>query len=444
MIAPEWASAPRRAELRLLFVVHQFLPRHRAGTELYTYYLAREMVARGHQVCLYFTEIYPDRPQYQIRRGMYEGLPFIEVVHSHYFPSFRHTYRDETMEEIFEQVLEETKPDLVHFQHLYLHSVGYVEVARRHQLPIVYTLHEYILMCLRGGQLLLPDLSLCSGPENTACARCAHMYPPPGADEPAPSDGTTDPYIPAVALRTREIAEQLESVDLFISPSAFLRDRFVGQGMIEPERILFSDNGFPAELFENVQREEEERWPRGALRFGFVGTIGEAKGLHLLVEAFRGLDNSRATCQAHGDLGMFPDYKERLEAQPGFERIHWAGPFDHSRIGEVLAGIDVLIVPSLWYENSPLTIHEAFLAEVPVLTVDRGGMAELVEDGRNGLHFRMGDAEDLQRKMRRFLEEPELLAHLRRGFPRLKTISEDAETMEGRYRQLLRGEIPTA
>lgn len=435
--------APRKTVLRILFVVHQFLPKHRAGTELYTYYLAKEMVARGHQVCLYFTEIYPEEPQYTLRRGSYDGLPFIEVAHSHYFPNFRHSYRDENMEEIFDQVLEETRPDLVHFQHLYLHSIGYIDVARKRQLPIVYTLHEYILMCLRGGQLLLPDLTLCDGPEDTACALCARMYPPPDDSEQDRTDTNADPYVSAVTARNREIRSRLAKVDLFISPSAFLRQRFIDEGLISPEKIIHSDNGFPANLFAGIKRQTSPPPPGQELRFGFVGTISESKGLHLLVEAFAGIDHSRASCQAHGDLGMFPDYKLRLESQPGFEHITWAGPFEHSRIGEILAGIDVLIVPSLWFENSPLTIHEAFLAGVPVLTVDRGGMAELVEDGRNGVHFKMGDVADLRSKMRQFLDEPELLEHLRAGFPKLKTISEDAETMDQRYLQLLHGSTPT-
>ena len=106
-------------------------------------------------------------------------------------------------------------------------------------------------------------------------------------------------------------------------------------------------------------------------------------------------------------------------------------------IGSVLAKIDVLVIPSLWYENSPLTIHEAYLAGIPVIVTDNGGMAELVSDGLSGLHFRRGDVADLRAKIQRFLDEPELHGRLVRGIPAVKTIADDAATMEGRYRKLL-------
>ena len=94
------------------------------------------------------------------------------------------------------------------------------------------------------------------------------------------------------------------------------------------------------------------------------------------------------------------------------------------------------MIPSLWYENSPLTIHEAYLAGLPVIATDHGGMAELVDDGVSGLHFRRGDADDLRAKISQFLDDPALLDRLRRGFPAVKTIAEDAEVMESRYSSL--------
>ena len=460
---PAIAQQPKSFALRILYVVHQFLPRHRAGTELYTFYLAREMVRRGHAVAVYATEIHSDQEQYGLRRGSYEGIPLFEVVHNHIFPTFRHTYRDKVMEQHFEAILEETRPDLVHFQHLHLHSIGYIDLVAKRSIPMVYTLHEYILMCPRMGQLLRPGLEICPGPEPRACARCAEGLAPPGPEdvpleEPPRSgwdrlkdwfqgEGSSaqdwrgdfvqpgdDPRLGAVIRRRQALARRLPKVDLFISPSAFLRQRFIDEGWIDADRIIHSDNGFPVELFDTVETAEGAQEQK--IRFGFVGTIADFKGVHLLVEAFHTLEEPGVSCQIHGDLEVFPDYKERLLAMEGASAVEFRGPFEHKEIGRILSGIDVLIVPSLWFENSPLTIHEAFLAGVPVLTVDQGGMAELVEDGRNGLHFRMGDVDDLRQKIQRLCREPGLLEELRR-FPRLKTIAEDGETMEGRYRELL-------
>jgi glycosyltransferase involved in cell wall biosynthesis len=469
--------------VNVLFVVHQFLPRHAAGTEIYTYHLMKELQRRGHEVTLFTTEFYGDRAQYELERKDYDGLPVWEAVHNHYFPSFEHSYVDPDMERLFEQVLAEVQPELVHFQHLHLHSLGYVDIAKRHGLPIVYTLHEYILMCLRGGQLLRPNFEICEGPDLAKCAECATMYPEPGqppvpppskaemlvksklpgplrkvagklrgmlggkSAAPAPQEqaaGDVEPkkpsYRDAVEARLRFIKERMAKVDLFVSPSEFLRQRFIANGFIKPERILFSDNGFFVEPFANVQR--HERIP-GKLRVGFVGTIAEYKGVHLIVEAFQGIDDPDISCEIWGDLKTFPDYEQRLLGMDKPDTLEFKGRFDNSKIAEVLAKFDVLIVPSLWFENSPLTIHEAYLAGIPVLTADRGGMAELVEPDVTGLHFKMGDSADMREQILRLHREEGLLERLSQRFPHIKTIAEDTELVEGRYRSLLDGKLPT-
>jgi glycosyltransferase involved in cell wall biosynthesis len=105
-------------------------------------------------------------------------------------------------------------------------------------------------------------------------------------------------------------------------------------------------------------------------------------------------------------------------------------------VGEILAGLDMVVVPSIWYENSPLTIQEAFIARVPVITANEGGMAELVRDGIDGLHFRLGDAADLRRKLRYVATHPDVLERLRDGIPAVPGIEAHAATLLGRYRTL--------
>jgi hypothetical protein len=116
--------------------------------------------------------------------------------------------------------------------------------------------------------------------------------------------------------------------------------------------------------------------------------------------------------------------------------VRFHGRFDNARVADVYAGIDVLLVPSLWWENSPITIHEAYLTKTPVVASGIGGMKELVRDGIDGLHVRPGDDEDLAAKMRRFLDEPDLLQRLARDLPEVKTIEDDAAATEFRYRAL--------
>src|SRR5690606_22752750 len=92
--------------------------------------------------------------------------------------------------------------------------------------------------------------------------------------------------------------------------------------------------------------------------------------------------------------------------------------------------------PSLWFENSPLTIHEAFQGGVPVVVTDLGGMAELLRDG-GGLLFRRGDPADLARVLARLADEPSLFHSLRASIPPVKSIETNAGEMDAIYRELL-------
>lgn len=117
--------------------------------------------------------------------------------------------------------------------------------------------------------------------------------------------------------------------------------------------------------------------------------------------------------------------------------MSFRGRFDNSRLSEIYREIDVLVVPSTWYENSPITIHEAFLLHTPLVVSDIGGMAELVTDGEDGLHFRVGDPVDLAEKLGRFVDDPDLATRLGEAAPPIKTLAEDAREMEERYRALI-------
>lgn len=423
--------------LTILFVIHQFLPKHVAGSEVYTFWLARSLQALGHRVVIFSTEAYAGQSTAIVRRHVHDGLPVWEAVHNNAFADFERFSFDRQKEAQFQHVLLHERPDVVHVQHLHQHSLGYVDIAKDHGLPVVYTLHEFLLICARFGWLVRPGWHLCEGPEPAECARCAATWLPAPSTPPPPG---VDPYAAAIAARLQAVSTMLAKVDLCISPSAFLRDRFVQTGFVAAERIIHSQNGMATAAHHRVARPPN---PTGRLRIGYVGTIGEWKGVHLLVEACNGLPAEAIECQIWGVLIYFPEYVERLRRLASGPHIALRGPFDNARIGEILAGIDVLVVPSLWYENSPVTIQEANLAGVPVVTTDRGGMQEHVLEGRNGLHFRLGDAADLRRTLQRLLDEPGLLASLD-DFPPVKDIATDATEMVARYRRVLHGTPPHA
>ena len=470
-IATWRASKPQRERkapgerLRILTVIHDFLPKHAAGTEIYAYHLAKRLATR-HDVHLLFCEARHDRPRYEVSHGAYDGLPFTEVVHNYHWENFEETYRDPNMDAIFARVLEDFSPDVVHIQHLHYFSIDFIRLAKAFGASVVYTLHEFMLMCARGGQLLREDMEICRLPVPEKCADCIRhrrlgedygqgksssvlgrlaQYVPQGLRDAF--EHFTPPAVPkildakwrgiyaaAAARRLECLKSRMAEVDLFISPSAFLRDRFIESGMIAPDRIVHSDNGFFVEPFRGTAHRPSE-----ILRFGFVGTIAEYKGVHVLVEAFEEIREPGVELEIWGDVEVFQEYKARLLGLVRNPAIKLKGRFENSKIAEVLAGLDVLVVPSLWYENSPLTIHEAWLAGLPVIASNIGGMAELVVHGVNGLHFKVGDAADLRAKIRELIADRSLVARLGRSPGPVKTIDENALEIEGIYRDVLTG-----
>jgi len=407
--------------MRILYVVHQFLPKNVAGTEVYTHRLIRQM-QRDHDVHLLFAEIDPQRPQYARDEGSFDGIPFTRMAFHYRLDRFEETYRNAASEQVFLGVLDRFRPDLVHLQHLQAFGVGLPVLARARAVPVVYTLHEYAALCAAGGQMILPDLVRCDGPGPHPCGECIER-------QPLPLEPAADP--PAAARRRAEaFLDMARSVSLFLSPSRFLRDVFVANGF-PADRFLATDNGFDVTPFSGFTHRPSE-----ALRFGYVGAMVPYKGVHLLVDAFEGMEEEGWELHVHG--GVRPDsplapYQEEIRRRARDPRIRVHGAFHPDRVAQVYEHLDVLVVPSLWVENSPLTIHEAFVCGIPVITSDLGGMAELVEHGTSGLLFAPGDVGALRDAARSLIRDRDLVERLRRGIPRVKTMPEHAREMNGIY-----------
>jgi len=460
-----------RTDLHVLFVVHGFPPDTWAGTEIYTYNLAKELERRGHRVTVLHrvpaeASVDGGGPEdFHVEEGEFQGLRVLRWTHRLAHRNLRESYQHERAEAVFAEVLGDVRPDLVHFQHLIHSSAGLVHVAKARGLPTVVHCHDYWALCARV-QLIRPDGTRCEGNQGAGCFLCVKerwpslIAPLAGLGSAAGSmlsrlERELEPgQGPLAGFRSRlegfsDLAARHDFVtgayaaaDLRVSPSRFLRAKYLESGAFDPHSFLFSDNGMRTDHVEALAKVPDER---GRVRFGFVGSLVWYKGGEVMVRAMAELDPARAVLNVYGgfDPDADPHHAELARLAEGLP-VEFKGRFDNARLSEVYAEIDVLVVPSTWFENSPITIHEAFLTGTPVLASDIGGMAEFVRDGVEGLQFRVGDAGDLAAKMRRLVEEPGLLEELGRDLPRVKTIAENAEELEFRYRGLLCRERPGA
>ncbi len=340
------------------------------------------------------------------------------------------------MARVFEQVLDRVRPDVVHVQGLQFVGGTSTLAAAAARAPVVLmTLHEYWWLCSRAGLMFDLEGNACETAPPERCAYCVDIYP---IDRERWSDeacggshaelGDRRWFARAIEGRARDMAAAVAHVDRFVAPSRFLAERFLASGFPR-EKVVVADYGFPRP---ETPPARAPRAPDAPLRAGYVGTLSDYKGVEVFARAVErcGLGPDRLVATIHGHLDWFPDVAERLRAiADRTPALTLAGPFAQEEREAVFAGFDVLVVPSLWWENSPLTIHEAYQRGVPVLTSDRGGMAELAGLG-GGLVFPPGDDAALAARLVELADDPARVEALRAAIPPVRDITEDVALVE--------------
>ncbi|HLM45065.1 MAG TPA: glycosyltransferase, partial [Myxococcaceae bacterium] len=360
--------------MRILQVIHGYPMRFNAGSEVYTQALSQGLADR-HEVRVFTRHEDPFAPDYSV---LHERDPDDERIGLHLvnMPNSRDRYRHEGVDQRFAELLEQFRPHVVHVGHLNHLSTSLVEQAAAREVPLVFTLHDYWLMCPRGQFMQMHpedpnDLwAACEGQQDRKCAaRCYARYFS-GAPEEREQDVAH--WADWVHRRMAHVRRMAERVDLFIAPSRYLLERFREGFGLPASRLRYLDYGFDLDRLENRARQPERDFV-----FGYIGTHIPAKGIHQLLEAF-GQVRGQARLRIYGrHRGANTDSLQALaRALPGdaASRVEWLPEYRNPDIvRDVFNHVDAIVVPSIWAENSPLVIHEALQARVPVITADAGG-----------------------------------------------------------------------
>jgi glycosyltransferase involved in cell wall biosynthesis len=434
--------------LKVLFTTHQFFPESRAGVEIVTLGLARELKARGHEpfvLAAKRTVPHSDLLPGETDDYVFEGIPVRRIGRPEegLARPYELNYRNDDMAEKAREYVRKVDPDLVHAMHLQGLSASVLPVFEEFGLPVVFTAADFWAVC-PVVDLRRHDGVMCEGPDVSHCVRCiasrstdprlqkaANLVP--GAVARAADLASRTPLsrlsfplrqVGAVRERPAYIMERMRHVDRILAYTHLARDLLVANG-IAGGKIHVSPYGIDTS---HVARAPTKRRPSATLRFGFVGTLAPHKGPDVLVRAFGMLPpEADATLSVYGSENGYETYAARLYALAGdYERISFPGPFLRDELGDVLADLDVLVVPSRWYENAPGVIFEAFAAGMPVICTDLGGMSEFVTPGENGLLFALDDAEDLAGQLRVLIEDRNFFGRLRAGIGPVKTVGEYA------------------
>lgn len=422
--------------MRVLLVIHGYPMRFNAGSEVYTQTLARGLADR-HEVRVFTRQEDASAPPYSLVDEVDDGDPRValRVINN---AASRDRYRHDEIDDAFDDVLNEFRPNIVHVGHLSHLSTSLVQRAARRGIPMVYTLHDFWLMCPRGqfiqrtASTAEEPFSVCHGQEDRKCAQKCYSLYFSGATELHESESAT--WTSWVRERMSHVRQMTDSVDRFIAPSQHLLARYRDEFGIPAEKLAFLDYGFDHKRLSNRSRQHETRFV-----FGYIGTHTPAKGIHHLLDAFARLTgNALLRIWGRTRDPYTSSLRNHAESLPGGagRRVEWMGEYRNERIvAEVFDHADTIVVPSIWEENSPLVIHEAQHARVPVVTADVGGMAEYVQHEVNGLLFRHRDSCSMAEQMQRLLDEPDLARGLgARGY--LRSATGDAPSIEAHVRSI--------
>ncbi len=396
--------------LKVLILVHHFPPTFKGGAEWRAHRTATWLQQQGHTVRIICVDAVDDTQTDSLRYTdeVYDDLSvqrlFLNLDNAPNRSQWE--YDNPWIGAHLTDVLDEFQPDLVHLISGYLMTAAAIQAVKQRATPLVATLTDFWFVCPRHT-LQRTNGQLC--PENTPldCVRCdlelQRRFRLPAQKIPKVADlfWQGAKILPPVANKISQIEqrqqvlrEALQMIDVAICPSNFLREMYQKRGFAA-KAMRFIRQGL-----KHLPEHPPQKSDSATLRVGYIGGIAAHKGVQVLIEALQQLPNSEIGLKLYGDTTKFPDFYAELQAKTAADqRVQFMGTFSNQQIGAVHADLDLLVVPSTWYENSPNVILEAFAYRTPVITADLGGMAELVSHDETGLLFKPSDAADLAEKL---------------------------------------------
>lgn len=380
--------------MRILHV-NKFLYR-RGGAESYLLDVAELQRASGHDVWFWGMS-HPENTENELAR-FYPSYIELEPAPSGLLGRVRASSRmvwSPSSGRGLAAAIQHVRPDVVHFHNVYHQlSPSVVRATARSGVPSVMTLHDYKLAC--------PSYQLLA--QGKPCTACIDRGVWQAARTGCKDGSRTASTVLATESWLHRRMHAYAGVDVFISPSRFLRD------------VMARANVYPDRMRVVPHFVEVDGGPVNPGRGGpvvFAGRLSPEKGVDTLVHAAALLPEG---CQISiaGDGPLRADL-ERLaeEVSPG--RISFLGRLPKDELLRHVAAATAMAVPSRWYENQPMTVLEALTAATPVVGSDMGGMRELVRDGVDGRLVPADDPSALATALTALLEDPSLAARYGRA-----------------------------
>lgn len=420
--------------MKIALYVHCFFPTHFYGTEAYTLSIAKELIALGQEPVVVSATLAGEPSQKNaIEYYVYEGVEVVSID-KNLFPNriVRDTYEQPALRHLHERLLRKLQPDVIHVCHLISHTTALLDVARAMQIPVFATLTDFFGFCY-NNRLENAEGDLCQGPDEARANCIACFLKLVGARPDAKllaKLGGHPKLRPLVSQNLARLGRREQDPfiisgfapnDIVTRPDLLRGAQEVYREAIAPTLFLkraYESNAFPAPLHISHFGIEIDRAPKpprqddGRVRLGFIGQLFPHKGAHLLLDALRASGRANLSLSVWGPQDQDPAYYAGLRRQAEGLPVKFLGTLPRTELAQAFAALDYLVIPSTWYENSPLILLQALATHTPVIVSNVLGMTEFVEHGVNGFHFERGDHDSLTGVLRKVADEPDLASRM--------------------------------
>jgi glycosyltransferase involved in cell wall biosynthesis len=451
--------------MKILLPVHVFFPQHFYGTETYTLELAKQFMAKGHIPIVLTATPSGEKGSGELYSKYEYDHVTVYCVDLNLKPHnrFKQTYYRKDLYSLQKEIIKKIGPDIAHVTHLINHSSVLLEVLRDLRIPAVATLTDFFGICL-NNKLERYDGRLCNGPNrnSTNCLACYFRAEAVRKSEKliAALAGTNNiilrlavsalfhltrvprfgknslaGHILDVTGRTDLLRDLYGTYEAMIAPTVFLRDAYAANRFY-PDRLKKINFGINLDLVSEFSKPKVRRGSQ--VRFGYIGQIAHHKGVDLLIKAYAGIKNQNKSLVIYGPYDQEPAYMEELKRlASNLNKVEFRGTFPQQELGQRLYEMDFLVIPSRWYENSPLVLLFALAAKTPVIVTDVQGLSEFVDNGVNGYTFKKDRIDHLRKIMQDIVDHPSRNARLSENATYTRDVADYAGEVLDLYESVL-------
>ncbi len=432
--------------MKIVYLLNHFLPQQVAGTEVYTQALAKSLQQEGHEISIVIPKYDTDKnDEYE-----YDGLRVVRYAEANKTDrKLIAGKRPPDGIKSFEDIIKSIQPDIVNVQELAGSSgigIFHLRVLKSLNIKTILTMHLASYSCFCGS-LMYKGTEPCDGTILISkCTRCALSKLPAnsllqdilyGLSIPlynikinpaflSNKLGTALSYPYIIKNLSNQLHEIAGLCDKIIVLTGWYKKVLMKNNIPENKLELITQAlPHPAEVIRKIKT------GKLPLKLIFVGRIDPLKGLHLLIQALMELPVEKIQLDIYGPVTDDAFYKTWKETTSHKTNIQWKGTISQPEVVNTMEKYDMLVLPSIFSEMSPLVIQEAFAAGIPVLGSNAKGITEQIVDGFNGLLFEFGNYKSLKTTLEKIILTPELLPELSSNINPPANFSEAAKkTME--------------